>query len=209
MLTLLQQGDLAAAAQLAEKHALPRSQARVQLAQGEPAKAIAELTSFREQVGDDRLPSERLKVLVLLAVAHHAHGETDKAVQILGEARVLAKPHDFIRLFVDEGPPMKTLLREAAKRGITPNYVGQLRAAFGEDEAGGKTAVSQPLIAPLSERELEVLKLLGTDLSGPEIAHQLMVSLNTLRTHTKNIYTKLGVNNRRTAVRRAKELGLS
>ena len=65
-----------------------------------------------------------------------------------------------------------------------------------------------PLIEPLSERELEVLKLLRSELSGPEIARQLVVSLNTLRTHTKNIFSKLGVNNRRAAVRRAEELGL-
>ena len=68
--------------------------------------------------------------------------------------------------------------------------------------------VSQSLVEPLSERERDVLRLLGTDLSGPDIARELMVSLNTLRTHTKNIYDKLGVNNRRAAVHRAKELKL-
>ena len=64
------------------------------------------------------------------------------------------------------------------------------------------------MVEPLSERELEVLKLLGTELSGPEIARELIVSLNTVRTHTKNIYSKLGVNNRRAAIRRAEELDL-
>jgi LuxR family maltose regulon positive regulatory protein len=64
------------------------------------------------------------------------------------------------------------------------------------------------MIEPLSERELEVLKLLRSELSGPEIAQQLIVSLNTLRTHTNNIFKKLGVNNRRAAVRRAEELAL-
>ena len=67
---------------------------------------------------------------------------------------------------------------------------------------------SQGFIEPLSERELEVIRLLGTDLDGPEIARQLVVSLTTVRTHTKNIYAKLGVNNRRAAVRRAQELDL-
>ena len=60
----------------------------------------------------------------------------------------------------------------------------------------------------MSDREQDVLRLLGTDLSGPEIARELVVSLNTVRSHTKSIYTKLGVNTRRTAVRRAQELGL-
>jgi LuxR family transcriptional regulator, maltose regulon positive regulatory protein len=64
------------------------------------------------------------------------------------------------------------------------------------------------LIEPLSERELEVLRLLRTDLTGPEIARELVVSLNTMRTHTKNIYSKLGVDNRRAAIRRAEELKL-
>ena len=68
--------------------------------------------------------------------------------------------------------------------------------------------IPQPLLEPLRERELEVLRLLGSELSGPEIALRLSVSLNTLRSHTKNIFTKLGVTNRRAAIRRAEELHL-
>ena len=70
------------------------------------------------------------------------------------------------------------------------------------------SARDQPLIEPLSERELEVLRLLESDLDGPDIARELVVSLTTVRTHTRNIYAKLGVNSRRAAVRRAAELGL-
>ena len=153
-------------------------------------------------------------MMVLQAVAHHALGEKDKAVQLLGEALALAEPGGFIRIFVDEGPPMAALLREAAKHGTVSNYVRQLLAAFGKAE--GRTPVTQLLIEPLtspdlvdlSEREFEVLRLLGTELNGPEIARELMVSLNTMRTHTKSIYNKLGVNNRRMAIRRAEELDL-
>ena len=76
-------------------------------------------------------------------------------------------------------------------------------------ETEDSAPVSQALIEPLSERELEVLRLLGTELGGPDIARELTVSLNTVRTHTKNIYAKLGVNNRRAAVRRAAELDLA
>ena len=82
----------------------------------------------------------------------------------------------------------------------------RLLAAF--DTTADRGPVKQGLIEPLSERELDVLRLLGTDLDGPDIARELVVSLNTVRTHTKNIYAKLGVNNRRTAVRRARELDL-
>ena len=92
------------------------------------------------------------------------------------------------------------------RHGIAPNYVRQILNAIGKIEH--KPSVKQDLIEPLSERELEVLRLLGTDLDGPDLARELMVSLNTIRTHTKNIYTKLGVNSRRAAVRRAEELGL-
>ena len=95
----------------------------------------------------------------------------------------------------------------AAKLRIAPSYVRRLLAAVNKTE--DSTPATQGLIEPLSERELEVLRLLGTDLGGPEIARELVVSLNTVRTHTKNIYAKLGVNNRRAAVRRARELDLS
>jgi len=206
VLVLLRQGNLAAAAELAQTHELPLSQARIHLAQGDPSTARAVLEPLRQQAEAKGWPDERLKVMVLQAVAHHAYGEKEVAVQMLVDALALAQPGGFIRIFVDEGPAMVALLREAAKHSAAPNYVHQLRAAFGQVE--GRTPVTQLLIEPLSERELEVLRLLRTELNGPEIARELTVSLNTMRTHTKNIYNKLGVNNRRAAVRRAEELDL-
>jgi len=101
---------------------------------------------------------------------------------------------------------MEVVLREAAKHGTASEYVRQLLAAFGKGE--GRAPVAQLLIEPLSERELEVLKLLRTDLNGSGISRELLVALSTVRTHTQNIYAKLGVNNRRAAVRRAEELDL-
>ncbi len=101
---------------------------------------------------------------------------------------------------------MAALLEAATKRGIAPHYVRQLLAAVSTAEHS--TPVKQDLIEPLSERELDVLRLLGSDLGGPGIARELTVSLNTVRTHTRNIYSKLGVNTRRAAVRRASELDL-
>ena len=118
----------------------------------------------------------------------------------------LAEPEGYVRVFIDEGPPMASLLRVLAKQGTAGNYVRRLLAAVTETEQD--SPARQPLIDPLSERELDVLRLLGTDLGGPEIARELMVSLNTIRTHTKNIYVKLAVTSRRAAVRRAAELGL-
>ena len=101
---------------------------------------------------------------------------------------------------------MASLLRVVAKDGDAGNYVRRLLAAF--DGTVASRPVSQGLVDSLSVRELDVLRLLGSDLDGPDIARELFVSLNTVRTHTKNIYAKLGVNNRRSAVRRAGELGL-
>jgi LuxR family maltose regulon positive regulatory protein len=132
---------------------------------------------------------------------------------------------------------MAQLLSEVAARGITPDYAGKLLQSFdriegrqqkGSPDDAGKsadefplttsrftpgpsssaTSTSQPLIEPLSQRELEILRLFRTELSGPEIADQLVIALSTVRTHTKGIYGKLNVTSRREAVKRASELGL-
>jgi LuxR family maltose regulon positive regulatory protein len=146
-----------------------------------------------------------IEVLVLQALTDHARGRMPGALAALERALTLAEPEGYVRMFVGEGPPMASLLRVAAKQGITLSYVHRLLAAVNESE---DTPVQQGLIEPLSERELEVLRLLGSDLDGPDIARALTVSLNTLRTHTKSIYAKLGVNSRRAAVRQAAELNL-
>ena len=148
-----------------------------------------------------------IEILVLQALAHRARGDLPAALAALERALTLAEPEGYVRVFVDEGPPMAALLAAAAQRGIAPQLCPPARGGL---RARPRTAppANRDLVEPLSERELDVLRLLGTDLDGPEIARELMVSLNTMRTHTKNIYSKLGVNNRRAAVRRAEELQL-
>lgn len=147
-----------------------------------------------------------IEILVLLALARHEVGDVPGALVPLERALKLAEPEGYVRVFVGEGEPMEALLRSALQRRVMPSYVSRLLAAF--DSTLNRPPGMQALSEPLSERERDVLRLLGTDLSGPEIARELIVSLNTLRTHTKNIYGKLDVNNRRAAVRRAGELGL-
>ncbi len=147
-----------------------------------------------------------IEILVLQALAQQVRGDIPAALASLRRALTLAEPEGYVRIFVAEGPPMASLLRAVAKQGIAPSYVRRLLAAVNKTE--DSTPVKQGLIEPLSERELDVLRLLGTDLAGPDIARELIVSLNTVRTHTRNIYAKLGVNNRRAAVRRATELDL-
>jgi LuxR family maltose regulon positive regulatory protein len=101
---------------------------------------------------------------------------------------------------------MESLLGVAARRGLAPAYVARLRRAPGR--APAEPQLPGALVDPLSDRELDVLRLLASELNGPEIARHLVVSLNTVRTHTKNIYAKLGVGSRRAAVRRGEQLGL-
>jgi LuxR family transcriptional regulator, maltose regulon positive regulatory protein len=157
-----------------------------------------------------------IEILVLQALARHAQGDITAALVPLQRALTAAEPEGYVRMFVDEGPPMVHLLREAAARGIMPAYSGTLLAACAAerqrqaDDAPLPTSpAAQSLIEPLSEREVEVLRLLKTELSGPEIARELVVALSTVRTHTKTIYSKLNVNSRRAAVKRAAELGLA
>ncbi len=147
-----------------------------------------------------------IEILVLQALAHQLQGDLPGALAPLQRALALAEPAGYVRIFVDEGAPMAALLQEAAHHGIAPRYVRQLRAALGQ--AADRPPANQGLLEPLSGREREVLRRLGTDLTGPEMARELMVSLPTLRTHTSNIYSKLGVTSRRAAVRRAQELDL-
>ena len=135
-----------------------------------------------------------IDILVLQALAHQTHGDLSAALVPLSRALTLAEREGYVRLFVDEGRPMAVLLEAAVKHGIALNYARQLQSAFGKAE--DRAPVNQGLIEPLSERERDVLRLLRTDLNGPEIARELIVSLSTIRTHTRNIFTKLGVRTR-------------
>ena len=161
-----------------------------------------------------------IEITVLQALAQHAQGDIPAALIPLQQALILAEPEGYIRVFLDEGSPMAQLLHEAATHSIMPQYTSKLLAGFEAEQqrSAGElplpdwreqsSSASQTVIEPLSQRELEVLRLLKTDLSGPEIARELMIALSTVRTHTKSIYSKLNVKNRRTAVKQAAELGL-
>jgi LuxR family maltose regulon positive regulatory protein len=186
--------------------------ARVLLAQHTRATSFAHdairlLDRLLRAAETGRRTGSMIEILALRALGQQAVGDVAAGLASLQHALALAEPEGYVRIFVDEGPPMATLLRAAARHQIADGYVRRLLDGCGQ--AAANPSARQGLVEPLSERELEVLRLLGTDLDGPEIARQLIVSLNTLRTHTKNIYAKLGVNNRRAAVRRARELGLS
>ncbi|MFC1923452.1 LuxR C-terminal-related transcriptional regulator [Chloroflexota bacterium] len=213
VLISLRHDDLAAAAHLTEKHELPINLARVHLAQGDSGEALALLEPLRRQAESRDLEDERLKVMVLQAVALHAHDETEKAVRMLGDALALGEPGGFIRTFVDEGPPMARLLYEALNYEIAPDYVQRLLAAFPtkEPERSDSSKTHAPhteLIEPLSKREIEVLQLISEGLTNQEVATRLHLSLYTVKAHARNIYTKFGVENRIQAVAKGKALGI-
>lgn len=216
VLVLLRQGDVTAAARLAHKHEeLPLSQARVHLAKGDTSAAVAVLARAREQAEANLLEDERLKLMVVQAVALHAHGEALKAVQVVTDALTMAEPGGFIRIFVDEGMPMRSVLEEAAANTAMPEYVGKLIAEW-ESEEPSSLAQSDPrlsrpaapLIEPLSARELDVLRLIAEGLSNHEIGERLYIALTTVKGHNRIIFDKLQVKRRTEAVARAREWGL-
>jgi LuxR family maltose regulon positive regulatory protein len=211
VLTLLAQGSISDASYLAQKHELPISQARVHLAQREISTALEMLGRWHEHVGEKDLKDEQLKVMILQAVAHHLSGDKDQAMQLLGDALVLAEPGGFVRIFVDEGLPMAELLSEASTQGMMPGYISKLLAVFETEEqkhADESPPSSQPLIEPLTKRELEVLHLIAQGLSNREISERLFLALSSVKGHNRKIFGKLGVHRRTEAVARARELGL-
>ena len=215
VLTLLRQGDLAMADELAQTHQLPISQARVHLAKGDPSAALAVLEPLRRQADKKGWADERLRVMVLQAVAHHAHGENNKAVHLLGDALAQSEPGGFIRIFVDEGIPMARLLSEAAARGIMPDYTSRLLAVFEAEEQMSEdrshlpsAPPGQSLTEPLSQRELEILQLIAQGLSNRAISERLFLALDTVKGHNRRIYGKLLVHTRTEAVAKARSLGI-
>lgn len=142
---------------------------------------------------------------LLAALAHHARHDSTEALEALRRAIALAEPEGIRRPFLDDADALAPVLKHLSKREALSAFVRGLTSMA---EAAAPARQHPELIEPLSDREADVLRLLRSDLSGPEIANELTVSLNTLRTHTKNIFEKLGVNSRRAAVHRAEELQL-
>jgi LuxR family maltose regulon positive regulatory protein len=147
-----------------------------------------------------------IELLALRSLAHDARGDRQGSLATLEEALVRAEPEGYVRVFANEGPAMTALLHAVSTRGAAGRHAQRVLAAA--RARSGVVPARHGLVEGLSSRELDVLRLLRSELRGPEIARELLVSLNTMRTHTRNIYAKLGVTNRREAVRRADELGL-
>jgi len=200
--------------------------AQILIAQSKPDRALtllARLLAVAETAGGMGCVIE---VQVLQAIALQATGRVNWALAALSRALSLAEPEGYVRTFIDEGEPMGRLLRQTIARGTAVDYASRLVTALEAETArdplgrphsrplGGSAAKGHAAsgterpVEPLTERELQVLRLLSTHLSRREMAGQLYVSVNTVRFHVKNIYTKLGVHSRSDAIRRAGELKL-
>jgi LuxR family maltose regulon positive regulatory protein len=156
-----------------------------------------------------------IEILALQAIAYQMQDDTNRAMATLERALTLAEPGGFVRVFLGLDDPMAQLLRQAAGRGIAPDYVRRLLAALGKDqrqrtegEDSAPVASLSSLIEPLSERELEVLELIAAGRSNREIAEELVVAVSTVKSHINNIYRKLDVSSRTQAVARGRELNL-
>ncbi len=194
---------------------------RFLIATGQLDEALARLDFLLEQARKASRVYLMIEIHVLRAIALHGQGNTAAALKGLEVALSLAEAGGFIRIFVDEGKPMLTLLRQVKVHGELKNYVSRLLAAYESHpalEATGAPSqtkvISQPtleqmvLIEPLSPRELQVLRYLVTELTTPEIADELVIAASTVRSHVKSIYSKLGVHNRFEAIDRAREINL-
>jgi LuxR family transcriptional regulator, maltose regulon positive regulatory protein len=231
---LLAQGDVAAAARWMQENGFdqddepdyPSEQehlvmARVLLAQGRPAEALAMLGRlYAAAAAQDRIGS-LTEICALRALALAATGDSDRAVDALGEALTLACPHGYVRFFADEGPPMAALLVRliAAKRSggaaaeVPLGCLARLQRALGPQDivpdAGQRSGTVVPgLVEQLTGRELEVLTMLAAGRSNQVIASQLVVTLDTVKKHVSHVLGKLGAANRTEAVARARELSL-
>jgi LuxR family maltose regulon positive regulatory protein len=226
----LAQGNLKAAAQWAKDRGLdaeadptpaPQAEyialARILIAQGRLVEATRLLERLREAAKSVGRTALEIEILLLQALASQAGDDTARAMGALERALALAEPGGFVRTFVDEGPPMARLLRQTHRQGKAVDYIAQILSVFEtidgqrpqpDRASSAPTGASSSLVEPLSDREIEVLQLIAKGLTNPEIASRLYLSLNTVKVHTRNIYGKLGVNNRTQAAARGRVLGL-
>jgi LuxR family maltose regulon positive regulatory protein len=187
--------------------------ARVLIAQGELELALRLLERLQQSAEGGGRMGRAIEILVLEALAHHAMHKCPQALDFLEQALSLAEPEGYIRMFLDEGPPMTQLLREARASSKFPGYLAQLLAAGVERKQDSRLATgskrdSEMFVEPLTERELEVLRLIAEGFSNSQIAQSLTITVGTAKRHVNNIYGKLNVGSRTQAVARARELGL-
>lgn len=212
-LAMLERADAAAAAGLAAGQELPLLQARILLAQGSTAMALAVAQRYSDSMQAKRQPNEVLKAMLVQVVILDAQHQGQSALAVLVDAVARAEPAGCVRLFVDEGPAIEVLLSQAAVPARLSVYVAKLLGAFALNTSMKRRALAAPAAAsPLAEsysrRELEILRLIHAGRSNQEISEHLFLSLSTVKWHNQNIFAKLQVQRRTEAVARALSLKL-
>ena len=211
------QGNLAAASRWAQASGLNQADrpvtylheveyltlVRLRIAQGNLEAAESLLLRLHQAATSAGRGGSLIEILFLQAITSAAQDRGKEALSALAQALSLAEPEGFVRIFLDEGPPMAELLRRAVVQDLHTPYALHLLEALAE-----AATAPQPLIEPLSERELEVLRRVAAGYSNKEIAQELVVEISTVKRHISNIYGKLEVESRTQAVARARELGL-
>ncbi|MFN2304334.1 MAG: LuxR C-terminal-related transcriptional regulator [Anaerolineales bacterium] len=217
----LAQGNLTAATQWASQSGLRTGDefiylreaeyftlGRVYLAIGQADQALALSQNLQGAAEASGRMGSLIESFVLQALAYQAQEDIPEALESLASALKLAHPQGYRRIFINEGLPIFELLQRAGSRGIEPEYVAELVSAFELIPEYKIATQLQPLIEPLSDRELEVIHLIASGCTNSEIAEELFITVGTVKAHTNNIYRKLNVRNRTQAIAQARALGL-
>jgi LuxR family maltose regulon positive regulatory protein len=186
---------------------VPISLAKIWLSQREPDKALPLLDHALQSAQAVGRLGNALHILAVQAIVYHAQGQPEQAFAKLEQALELAEPEGYVRVFADEGAPMVRLLHRMLTRSPASEYVRRLLEALGES-VKIELAIASKLHEPLSQRELEVLRLIVEGATNKEIADELVLTVNTVKRHISNIFGKLVVSNRAQAIARARELNL-
>jgi LuxR family maltose regulon positive regulatory protein len=186
---------------------VPIALAKVWLAQRQPEKALPLLDHALQSAQTVGRLGNAIHILAVQAIVYHAQGKTEQAFVTLESALELAEPEGYVRVFADEGAPMARILRRMLTRSSTSEYIRRLLDALGES-VKIESSIGSKLVDPLSQRELEVLRLITDGATNKEIANELVLTVNTVKRHISNIFGKLVVRNRAEAIARARELNL-
>jgi len=186
---------------------------RLLLFQNRLHEARSLLSGLSRCAEEEKRYGSLITIRILQSLTMQALADEDEAMLYLEHALGLAEPEGYVRAFADNGTSLSGLLYLAVLRGISSSYARKLLTAFQDGQSGAighyrGSRVKPGMIEPLSEREIEVLQLIARGLSNRGVAERLVVSMPTVKSHTNNIYTKLGVGSRTQAVIRARELGV-